>query len=106
MNSTPSIAEKILHLRGVAVLLDRDVAEVYGLATKRINEAVRNNPDKFPKGYCFQLDRTTKDELVENFDRFKPLKHSGGLPWVFTEKGLYMLATILKSKQAVEANKL
>ena len=83
-------------------MIDGDVAEIYGVETKRVNEAVKNNLDKFPEDYLFELSQEEKDELVENFDRFNRLKHSTANPKVFTEKGLYMLATILKSKQATE----
>ena len=76
------------------------MADIYGVETKRINEAVKNNPDRFPDGYFFEVDKVTKNKLVENFDRFKKLKHSSVSPKAFTEKGLYMLATILKSKTA------
>lgn len=93
----------VVKLRGQDVLLDRDVATLYGVETKRVNEAVRNNPDKFPYGYLFELDKYEKKELVENFDRFKTLKHSTVAPTAFTERGLYMLATILKSEAAVKA---
>lgn len=93
----------VIKLRGQDVLLDRDVATLYGVETKRVNEAVRNNPDKFPYGYLFELDKYEKKELVENFDRFKTLKHSTVAPTAFTERGLYMLATILKSEAAVKA---
>ena len=90
------IEDKIITLRGQKVLLDRDVATLYGVETKRVNEALRNNLDKFPKDYCFTLQVSEKQYLVENFDRFSVLKH-------FTEKGLYMLATILKSSRATNA---
>ena len=93
---------KIIVIRDKQVILDRDVAEVYGVETKRINEALKNNPDKFPDGYVITLNIKEKDELVENFDRFKTLKHSTVEPHAFTEKGLYMLATILKSPLATE----
>ena len=72
------------------------------METKRINEAVKNNPEKFPNGYLFELNKKEKNELVENFDRFHKLKHSSATLKAFTEKGLYMLATILKSPKAVE----
>ena len=87
---------KIIVIRDTQVILDRDVAELYGVETKRINEALKNNPDKFPKGYVIELTTSEKDELVENFDRFNALKHSTVAPHAFTEQGLYMLATILK----------
>lgn len=80
--------------------MDRDVAILYGVETKRVNEAVRNNPDKFPEGYLVSLQVSEKQELVENFDRFKTLKHATMEPKAFTEKGLYMLATVLKSPRA------
>lgn len=93
----------ILELRGQRVLLDRDLGSIYGVATREINKAVSNNPDKFPPGYLVQLTKEEKAELVENFHRFEKLKHSSVLPKAFTEKGLYMLATILKSPQATQA---
>lgn len=97
------IEDKIITLRGQKVLLDRDVATLYGVETKRVNEALRNNLDKFPKDYCFTLQVSEKQYLVENFDRFFVLKHSTVEPKAFTEKGLYMLATILKSSRATNA---
>ncbi|MDR0616924.1 MAG: ORF6N domain-containing protein [Synergistaceae bacterium] len=96
------VEEKVLSLRGQGVILDRDVAELYGVETKRVNEAVGNNPDKFPEGYVVTLSNQEKKELVENFDRFDKLKHSTAAPSAFTEKGLYMLATILKSPKAAQ----
>ena len=93
---------RIISIRGENVLLDGDVAEIYGVETKRVNEAVKNNLDKFPEDYLIELTQSEKNELVENFDRFNRLKHSTANPKAFTEKGLYMLATILKSKQATQ----
>lgn len=95
------VADRIICLRDENVLLDRDVAELYGTQTREINKAVRNNPDKFPAGYCFMLQPTEKQYLVENFHRMESLKNSTVEPRAFSEKGLYMLATILHSKQAV-----
>jgi hypothetical protein len=109
------IEEKLLEIRNKKVLLDRDVAHLYGIETKRVNEAVKNNPEKFPEGYVIYLDEEETDflrsknssletgnEPVEIFDRFQKLKHSTVRPKAFTDKGLYMLATILKSPQATE----
>lgn len=93
---------KVIVLGGRQILIDRDVAELYGVETKRINEAVRNNPDKFPEDYIFIVGKEDKSELVEKFDRFNSLKHTTVLPKAFTEKGLYMLATILKSPKATQ----
>ena len=100
--SYSEVEERVLPIRGQSVILDRDVAELYGVETRRVNEAVSNNPDKFPDGYRFLLKDEEKSELVENFDRFTTLKHSTVAPHAFTEKGLYMLATILKSPRATE----
>jgi phage regulator Rha-like protein len=96
------VQEKIIVLRNQKIIIDSDVAELYGVETKRINEAVKNNPEKFPVGYLVELNSQEKNELVENFDRFEKLKHSSASLKGFTEKGLYMLATILKSPKAVE----
>ena len=93
----------IIEIREQKVLLDADVAQIYGVETRDINKAVANNPDKFPTGYVFEVSKKEKGELVENFHRFNRLKHSTVKPKAFPEKGLYMLATILKSAQAVRA---
>jgi phage regulator Rha-like protein len=97
-----SVEEKIITIRGISVILDSDVAELYGVETKRINEALKNNPEKFPDGYVMEINQNEKIKLVENFDRFNKLKHSSVFPTAFTEKGLYMLATILKSQRATQ----
>ena len=92
----------IIEIRGQSVLLDSDVAKIYGVETKRINEAVRNNLDKFPDGYVIELDKNEWDALKSKFST----SMKGGkvkLPSTFTEKGLYMLATILKSSVATQA---
>ena len=96
------IESKIILIRDKNIILDSDVAEIYGVETKRINEAVKNNPERFPEGYLFELTDNEKHKLVDIFDRFDKLKHSTVKPKAFTEKGLYMLATILKSKIATQ----
>ncbi len=98
------VKAKIINIYQYTVIIDSDVAELYGVETKRINEAVKNNPDKFPNGYIIELDATAKMYLVENFDHLKKLKFSTKIPKAFTEKGLYMLATILKSAKAVNTS--
>ena len=98
-----SIHDAIVELRGQRVLIDSDIAKIYGVATRDVNKAVANNPNKFPEGYILELNKSEKTELVENFHRFSKLKHSSVMPKAFPEKGLYMLATILKSPQATEA---
>ncbi len=98
---TPQDVEsRMIMLRKQPVLIDRDVAELYGVKTKEINQAVRNNPRKFPFGYIFELDKYEKEEVVKNFDRLNVLKFSSVAPAAFTERGLYMLATILKGERA------
>lgn len=88
---------KIIFIREQRVILDRDVAELYGVETRRINEALKNNPEKFPDGYVIELTDKEKQYVVENFDHLEKLKYSHVPTKAFTEKGLYMLATILKS---------
>lgn len=90
------VQDKVLQLRNENVIIDSDVATLYGVETKRINEAVKNNPEKFPEGYVFKLTQQEKTEVVENFDHLNQLKFSKVEPRAFTERGLYMLATILK----------
>lgn len=111
--TTKEVEACMLPIRGQQVLIDRDVAILYGVETKRINEAVRNNPDKFPEGYIFELtDAETeyvkavsakKDDFAdENFDRKIVSTKARYAPKAFTERGLYMLATILKSARATQ----
>jgi hypothetical protein len=96
-----SVEEKIISIRGISVILDSDVAELYGVETREINQAVKNNPEKFPENYIIQLNKEEWKNL-----KSKILTSSWGgknkLPSVFTEKGLYMLATILKSPVATQ----
>ena len=96
------VEKRIMAIRGEQVLLDRDVAELYGVEVKRVNEAVKRNPDKFPEGFTIVTNQDELCKLVANCDRFNVLKHSTVLPTAFTEKGLYMLATILKSPTATQ----
>lgn len=100
--TTQDVEKRMLVLRNQPVLIDADVADLYGVQTKEVNQAVRNNPDKFPYGYLFELDKYEKAEVVKNFDHLNKLKFSKVAPTAFTERGLYMLATILKGQRAVE----
>ena len=95
------VEKVLLEIRGQSVILDSDVARLYGVNTMRVNEAVKNNPDKFPTGYIIELTKDEKNEVIEIFDNPK-LKFSPVLPKAFTEKGLYMLTTILKSPKATQ----
>ena len=92
---------KILMLRGVRVIIDADVAALYGVETREINQAVKNNPKKFPKGYVITTNHEDL-EVIKNFDHLPTRKFSYAQPKAFTERGLYMLATILKSDTATD----
>jgi len=98
------ISSKIFTLRGQEVMLDRDLAELYGVPTKRLNEQVKRNLARFPRDFMFQLDETEKNELVAKCDHLDSLKHSTVNPYVFTEQGIYMLASVLKSDTAIAVN--
>ena len=98
------IGSKILTLRGQEIMLDRDLAVLYGVTTKRLNEQVKRNSERFPSDFMFQLNENEKNELVAKCDRFNTMKHSTVNPYVFTEQGIYMLASVLKSPKAVEVN--
>lgn len=95
------IEEKIILIQDKQVILDSDVAELYGVETKRINEAVKNNPDKFPEGYIISLTEKEFDNLRSKFSTTR-LNMARISPKAFSEKGLYMVATILKSPRATE----
>ena len=104
VNDNIKIENMIYEIRGKKVMLDSDLAKLYNVETKRINEAVKNNIEKFPERYCFKLSDNESDNLlVEIFDQ--KIEKRGGKyknPRVFTEQGVYMLATILKSKEATK----
>ena len=97
-----SLESKLIRYKDEFVLVDSDVAELYGVKTREINQAVSNNLDKFPQGYIIELTEDEKQEVIKNFDHLSKLKFSPHLPKIFTEKGLYMLATILKGKVATQ----
>ena len=95
------VRNSIVVIRDMPVIADADVANLYGVETKRVNEAVRNNPDKFPEDYMFVLSSEESDVLRSKFSTTIVSSKSRVLPKFFTEKGLYMLATILKSRSAL-----
>ena len=96
-----AVSDKILQIRGQKVILDAAVAELYGVQTKEINQAVKNNPKKFPKGYVFEVDsKELADLRSKNLTTISAMSRTK--PKAFTEKGLYMLATILKGEKAVQ----
>ena len=94
------VEAKIANIRGMQVIADADVAELYGVETKRINEAVRNNADKFPHDYMFEINTNELQVLRTKISTTKVSSKNRSTTKVFTEKGLYMLATILKSPRA------
>ena len=95
------IAQLIMNVRGMQVIVDRDLAILYGVETKRLNEQVRRNIERFPERFRFQLTKEETDELVANCDRLNSLKHSTVMPYVFTEQGISMLSTVLHSQTAI-----
>ena len=105
--STNEVETLMLNIRGENVLLDRDVAMLYGVETRVVNQAVKNNPLKFPKGYILELNEDESSVLRSKILTLEPKggkgRHSKYNIKAFTEKGLYMLATILKSPRAIEA---
>ena len=97
-----NIKDKIHTIRNQQVMLDRDLAELYGVETKVFNQAVKRNIKRFPENYRFQLNENEKNQLVTNCDWLNRLKHSSSLPYVFTEQGVSMLSAILKSDKAID----
>jgi len=96
------ITQRIFLIRGDKVMIDRDLAELYGVKTKYLNQQVRRNIKRFPQEFMFPLTEKERDELVAICNRFKTMKHSASLPYAFTEHGVAMLASVLKSERAVK----
>ncbi len=103
--TVPSLVElerKILLIRHKRVMIDRDLAVLYGISTKRLNEQVKRNKARFPESFMFQLTENEKNEVVANCDHLIALNYSSFLPYVFTEHGVLMLANVLSSTKAIE----
>ena len=98
------IEKKIYLIRGHKVMLDTDLAILYGVTTKRLNEQVKRNHDRFPEDFMFQLNEKEKAEVVANCDHLRRLKFSPKLPYAFTEHGAIMLSAVLNSPIAVQAS--
>jgi hypothetical protein len=96
-----SLKSRIQTIRGHKVLLDLDLAEIYGVPTMRLNEQVKRNAPRFPKDFVFQLKLKEKKQVIANCDNLARLKFSPKLPWAFTEHGAIMAAMVLNSPQAV-----
>lgn len=99
-----NIETKILLIRGQKVMLDADLAELYGVETKRLNEQMRRNVERFPEDFMFRLSAEEKAEVVANCDHLAKLKYSPTLPYAFTEHGALMLGNVLKSDRAIEVS--
>jgi hypothetical protein len=102
--SSQEIENRIFTIRGLQVMIDRDLAELYGVETKVLNQAVKRNAIRFPKEFRFQIDNLEKDKLVTNCDRFQILKYSSSNPFAFTEQGVAMLSAVLRSEIAVKVS--
>jgi hypothetical protein len=98
------IENLILTIRGTQVLIDRDLAVIYNVTTKQLNQQVRRNIGRFPERYRFQLTKVEMTELVTNCDRFKSLKHSTTTPYAFTVYGVSMLPSVLTNNRAIETS--
>lgn len=98
---TTPIESRIMSIRGRQIMIDRDLAELYGVETKVLNQAVKRNKDRFPERFRFQLTKEEMVELVTNCDRFNSLKHSAARSYAFTEQGVAMLSTVLRSETAI-----
>jgi len=96
------IEEKIFVLRGQRIMIDRDLAQLFEVETKYLNRQVKRNLIRFPTEFMFQLNEAERDQLVTNWHRFGSLKHTANLPYAFTENGVAMLSTVLKSERAVK----
>jgi hypothetical protein len=98
------IERRILVIRGMRVMIDADLAELYGVSTMQLNQAVRRNFRRFPSDFMFQLSASEKAEVITNCDNLTKLKFSHHLPHVFTEHGVAMLSSVLRSERAVQVN--
>ena len=96
-----AIAERIMIIRDKQVIVEHDLAEIYGVSVKRFKEQVRRNLERFPERFRFQLTEIEMDKLAANCGRFQNLKHSAINPYVFTEQGIGMLSAVLRSETAI-----
>lgn len=106
MIAVETVAQRILLIRGNKVMLDADLAELYGVPTKALNQSVRRNIERFPADFMFPLTKAEKQEVVTNCDHLARLKFSPTQPYAFTEHGALMLGNVLKSDRAVEISLL
>lgn len=102
--SAEGIESGILLIREQKVMLDADLAELYGISTKRLNEQVKRNIKRFPQDFMFSLTYAEKSDVVANCDHLVDIKFSNQTPYVFTEQGIAMLSSVLNSERAVQVN--
>jgi hypothetical protein len=98
------IASRVFQIRGLKIMIDHDLADLYKVKTWAINQAVKRNPGRFPADFIFRLTEAEKNELITNCDWLASLKHSPHPPYAFTEQGVSMLSSVLRSKRAVLVN--
>jgi hypothetical protein len=98
------ITQRIFFIRGQKVMLDADLAELYGIKTMVLNQTVKRNVARFPSDFMFQLNDIEKQEVITNCDNLRKLKYSSNLPHAFTEHGVAMLSSVLRSPRAVQMN--
>lgn len=98
------IESRIYLIRGKKVMLDSDLAELYGVMTGTLNQAVKRNKKRFPEDFMFQLTKEERDEVITICDNLKKLKFSPSLPYAFSEQGVAMLSTVLNSERAIQVN--
>lgn len=101
--NTP-VESRIMSIRGKQIMIDRDLAELYGVETRVLNQAVKRNMERFPERFRFQLTKEEMNELVTNCDRFNCLKHSTVRSYAFTEQGVAMLSTVLRSETSIRVS--
>jgi hypothetical protein len=100
----PEYETMIFHFGGFKVMIDADLALLYDVPTKALKQQVKRNIERFPEDFMFELTKNEKEELVTNCDRLSPLKHSSAFPMAFTEQGVSMLSSVLRSEKAIRIN--
>lgn len=98
------IERRIFEIRGVKVMIDRHLAELYNVETRKLNQAVSRNIERFPEEFMFQLTKDERDEVITACDDLTPLKFARTMPYAFTEYGVAMLSSVLKSSRAIQVN--
>ena len=98
------IERRIFEIRGLNIMIDRHLAELYNVETRTLNQAVSRNIERFPEEFMFQLTKKERDEVITTCDDLTPLKFARTMPYAFTEYGVAMLSSVLKSKRAIQVN--